>query len=820
MSEYISDIVNNWSDRKLQKNTLILTEIYPLKGETSVDLPDFKKDKNIRVSIVKVSLRLLGFFGYSIRERYSLQQIKPILREEKGVVVGLCNKKNIELITRILKFFGENNMGILSGIFCLAICKALQDCSNFRQVVWDNKVLRTWLKTQKYLTEGNISQLHRKYFKPLEDAKGHQVKSQPVDSQAVASQPVTTKPVTKPDPIERTYSQSSASSDGEGPQVKKPRENALSSLYEKGGRYEGLKERMKILDDMFPASSEEEDEPEPVPPIKKAKFKNVEKKVEQKKVLDKKVAEKKVVEKKYPTFECNICASEKNTSQKVACPKCKFECCKTCLKRHLLSSSKLNPSCMNCNTALSLDFVYDNTDEGFYNKEYREHRAGIILSMEKSLLPTTQEDANIEAKQREEKEQRDIIKKWPKDAKKKAEYYRDKNRVYFNQDNPEKAKEYMDKFFDINNRMFAFDDVKRNMYRGFHLERFKYIMDESKPFILEEFRRFFDRPVPVNDRSFIHLQDILRGRERGEGGQQEKKTEMPKRLVFIGPCPAQDCKGYLDENYVCGLCKKEACKNCRLPKHTDKCNPDIVATVKMMDRETKRCPKCNVPIYKTEGCDQMWCPSCHTAFSWVTGEIETGRIHNPHYYQWMREQGGGQMAREQGDVRCGGAVLYRDLLDTLRRLRLPRYEELLAKLHSLIGDIRGVQLRRLVVNNDPDVNRDLRINYLLGDYKNDKEWLSKIKMREKSKEKRTSEILILQMLADTLEVILENIYRATSKGEVDLQLAQLPELHTYVNKEFIKIEKRFKNKSFYLNDWRFDFRSKEKRTSAIETFVD
>jgi hypothetical protein len=222
MSEYISDIVNNWSDRKLQKNTLILTEIYPLKGEgEKSDLPDFKKDKNIRVSIVKVSLRLLGFFGYSIRERYSLQQIKPILREEKGVVVGLCNKKNIELITRILKFFGENNMGILSGIFCLAICKALQDCSNFRQVVWDNKVLRTWLKTQKYLTEGNISQLHRKYFKPLEDAKGDQVKSQPV----------TTKPVTKPAPIERTYSQSSASSDGEGPQVKKPRENALSSLY-------------------------------------------------------------------------------------------------------------------------------------------------------------------------------------------------------------------------------------------------------------------------------------------------------------------------------------------------------------------------------------------------------------------------------------------------------------------------------------------------------------------------------------------------------------------------------------------------------------
>ena len=699
MSQYISDIVNNWSDRKLQKNTLILTYIYPLKGENS-DLPEFKKDQNIRVSIVKASLRLLSFFGYRIRDRYSVEQIKPILREEKGVVVGLCNKKNLQLITRMLKFFEENNMGILSGIFCLAICNALEYCSNFRELVRDNNILTDWLNTQKYLSKENITELQGKYFG-----------------------------------------------------VKKP---VLSKHVEK-------------------------------------------------------VEQKKVEQKKYPTFECNICASEKNTSQKVTCPKCKFECCKTCVKRHLLSSSKLNPSCMNCNTPLSLDFVYDNTDEGFYNKEYREHRAGIILSMEKSLLPTTQDDANVEAKQREEKAQRDIIKKWPRDAQKKAEYYRDKNRVYFNEENPEKAKEYMDKFFDISNRIFAFNDVKINMYRGFHLERLKYIMDESKPFILEEFRRFFDRRAPVNDRSFIDLQDLLRGRERGQGDQEEKKTEMPKRVVFIGPCPEEDCKGYLDENYVCGLCKKEACKTCRLPKHEGKCDPNIVATVKMMDRETKRCPKCNVPIYKTEGCDQMWCPSCHTAFSWVTGEIEKGRIHNPHYYQWMREQGGGQMAREQGDVRCGGPVLYRYVLQTLRRLGLQQYEELLAEIHSLIGDIRDIRLRRLAVVNNPDENRDLRINYLLGDYKNDKEWLSKIKMREKSKEKRASEILILQMLADTLEVIVENIYRADSEDEVNVQLAQLPELHSYVNKEFIKIEKRFKNKSFRLKNWRFDFTAMAKR---------
>ena len=615
-----------------------------------------------------------------------------------------------------------------------------------------------------------------------------------------APNPVAPKPVApNPPKVERTYSQSSASSDDERPRVKK--RNAMSSSYE------GLKERMKILDQMFPAS-EEEDEPDPVPPVTKKATPKVE---------EKKVEEKKVMEKKYPTFDCNICASEKRSTEKVTCQKCKFECCKTCLKRHLLSSSKLNPSCMNCNETLSLDFVYENTDEGFYNKEYRNHRAGIILSMEKSLLPTTQEDANAEAKRREEKIENDKIKNWPTLAKKRAEEYRKKHFEYLNAGNGKKSDKYWNKFRELSHRIYVFDGVKRNLYPGFHIQRMKYLMDESKPFDEDEFERLFNRPAPVNDRGFLNLLEQIYNRPRRgnepvqEPVHEEKKVERPKRPVFIGPCPEPDCKGYLDENAVCGLCKKEACKSCRLVKHAGDCDPNTVETVKMMDRETKRCPKCNVPIYKTEGCDQMWCPSCHTAFSWKTGEIETGRIHNPHYYQWMRAQGGGQMRREPGDERCGGHASYYQIITTLRRLQLYRYEQSLAIVHALVGDIRAVQLPRIAVNDDPDSNRDLRINYLLGDYKDEKEWLSKLKMTEKSKEKKRLEILVLQMFADTIETLLDNIQRATSATEVHEQLVQLSELQSYVNKEFIKIEKRFKNKSFHLKDWRFDFRPISKR---------
>jgi len=65
-----------------------------------------------------------------------------------------------------------------------------------------------------------------------------------------------------------------------------------------------------------------------------------------------------------------------------------------------------------------------------------------------------------------------------------------------------------------------------------------------------------------------------------------------------------------------------------------------IETTELIKKDSKNCPKCNISIMKTSGCDQMWCVSCHTTFDWKTLHIKTsGVIHNPEYYRYMRENG-------------------------------------------------------------------------------------------------------------------------------------------------------------------------------------
>lgn len=118
----------------------------------------------------------------------------------------------------------------------------------------------------------------------------------------------------------------------------------------------------------------------------------------------------------------------------------------------------------------------------------------------------------------------------------------------------------------------------------------------------------------------------------------------------IMPCPADDCRGYLTEEYVCKLCDRPTCKSCMRglkdndEKNSHKCDPGDLASARAIRKDSKRCPGCGVYIFRISGCPSMFCTHCHVGFRWDTLRItsEGEAAHNPHYYEYMaaRDRGG------------------------------------------------------------------------------------------------------------------------------------------------------------------------------------
>lgn len=153
---------------------------------------------------------------------------------------------------------------------------------------------------------------------------------------------------------------------------------------------------------------------------------------------------------------------------------------------------------------------------------------------------------------------------------------------------------------------------------------------------------------------------------RYEVQQMEIRNEMnlapsKVRAQFVQRCIYDNCQGFMSSQWKCGLCERYACSKCNKPKSSNRessdhvCNPDDVASVEAIRRDTKPCPKCHTSIFKIHGCDQMWCTNCKTPFSWVNGTIITGPLHNPHYHEYLAQTGANHVD-EYVHMECGEMI--------------------------------------------------------------------------------------------------------------------------------------------------------------------
>jgi hypothetical protein len=244
-------------------------------------------------------------------------------------------------------------------------------------------------------------------------------------------------------------------------------------------------------------------------------------------------------------------------------------------------------------------------------------------------------------------------------------------------------------------------------------------------------------------------------------------------------CPSVECHGFLIDDVTCGICKVTFCEKCHEVNDCvvgHECDPDTVKTIKLLKRDTKPCPKCNVPIHKIEGCAQMWCTQCYTAFDWRTGNVEMGRIHNPHYFEFKKR------TREHGDIPCGGRPCYRELFETgaskeildvaIELWRMER--ELLYKYGYIFeGNLR------------------LRMKYMMNEMKIDI-FKKELQRRDKYNCKMKDIQDIYRMFIDTVGDILRQ-YMLNMKND-DICMKEVSELTDYTNTVMSNIRARYDSK--------------------------
>jgi len=471
--------------------------------------------------------------------------------------------------------------------------------------------------------------------------------------------------------------------------------------------------------------------------------------------------------------DCQVCCEpfNKMTRFPVQCiNQCDLKVCRKCVDTYIVSNSPQEPSCMTCKHVWTEDFLDTQMTKSFMTKKLKPLLALRLFEVEQMRFPETQE--NLVRK-------REITRLQPISRQALNDF-----RI------AEKALNRVAKYSGINLETITPD-------RWAELGTNKTVA----------WRKWADIDMKL--------------RELGSSTIKKRVSE------YKMGCVRENCRGFLNQSWVCGICELKTCKDCHEPHDEDhECDPGKIETVKLLKKDSKPCPKCSCFITKIAGCDHMWCTNCNTGFSWRTGALTNARNQtNPLYYEFMRRTAG-QVPRNAGDVpicqqdinvgflqnQLGNiSKPYTELCrwigreKTTTRVQSEHYEKMqnvTEKLWSYFQVYRHVinlELGHGVFNQLESDNVDIREKFITNQIT--KDWfMSTLHQRSNLHKKHVKLHNILQTWSNVVGEHLRTFTNETLSTTIQVppdehaatkRLEQLENITTFTNEQFVKIKAKY-----------------------------
>lgn len=285
-------------------------------------------------------------------------------------------------------------------------------------------------------------------------------------------------------------------------------------------------------------------------------------------------------------MSCQICFEENKTLH--SCSRCSNKACVSCIQSWLLTIDQAK--CFSCPQIWEEEFLSNILPKKFLSGEYKERIKKIAIEADVSLFSITQTTSAFKVSRFIQK-YHDYVFKIPY-----AEMNNSQRQEILAKTKIYRIPAVIDWFYKrLSNELVAtIGDSRKNTLEPRH-KKLVEIIDEKLKDIIEEIESF--------------------------------STEENSSADFFR-CPYPKCLGFVQEG-KCLICSKKSCGRCWEKMESDDpslttnhiCKDEDVDSVFNIKRTSKKCPKCQVQIYKNGGCNHMICLNCKLRFNWTTGTV-------------------------------------------------------------------------------------------------------------------------------------------------------------------------------------------------------